>query len=414
MRKTKVTVAGIVFITFIIALFFQPWNNDSELVKISFTDTLSPAEPDLAFGIPSDSFEIHKGTIAPNQFLADILLQYHVSYPEIEKIVEAADTVFSVLKLRAGKQYAVFCNKDSIGKARYFVYQPNIAKYILFDLSDTPLVSIVKKEVVFKEETASGKINSSLYKTLQQQHITSLLALEMADIYAWTIDFYRLMKGDRFNVVYMQGYIDGKPAGSPHVVAAMFHHRSDDIYAFYFRQDSLPDGNDGDYFDEKGQSLRKAFLKSPLKFSRISSGFTYKRFHPVQKRWKAHLGTDYAAPKGTPIMSVGDGVVIESAYKHFNGNYVKIRHNSTYTTQYLHMSKRAIKVGQHVGQGDIIGYVGSTGLATGPHVCFRFWKNGQQVDHRKEKFPPSKPVRKENLTKFKQVMEDGMKKLNSI
>jgi len=147
MRKTKVTVAGIVFITFIIALFFQPWNNDSELVKISFTDTLSPAEPDLAFGIPSDSFEIHKGTIAPNQFLADILLQYHVSYPEIEKIVEAADTVFSILKLRAGKQYAVFCNKDSIGKARYFVYQPNIAKYILFDLSDTPLVSIVKKEV---------------------------------------------------------------------------------------------------------------------------------------------------------------------------------------------------------------------------------------------------------------------------
>jgi len=226
-----------------------------------------------------------------------------------------------------------------------------------------------------------------------------------------SIDFYRIQKGDRFRAIYTVKMVNGEAVGVDEIQAAIFDHMDAPYYAFLFAQ-----GSKVDYFDEDGNSLRKAFLQAPLKFSRMTSGYTTRRFHPVQKRWKAHLGTDYAAPTGTPIMAVGDGIVTEARYSKFNGNYVKIKHNSTYTTQYLHMSKigSGVKAGVRVRQGQTIGYVGSTGLATGPHVCFRFWKYGKQVDHRQEKIPPSEPIKDAYKEAFNDHLERWQKRLEEV
>jgi murein DD-endopeptidase MepM/ murein hydrolase activator NlpD len=235
--------------------------------------------------------------------------------------------------------------------------------------------------------------------------------LKLSEIYAWAVDFYRIQKGDMFKVIYEEKLVEDEVIGMGRVIAAYFQHYGDDYYAVYFEQ-----GNAADYFDENAKSLRRAFLKAPLKYSRISSRFSMKRFHPVQKRYKPHLGTDYAAPRGTPIMATGDGKVVKSGYTKGNGNYVKIRHNSVYSTQYLHMQKikSGIKRGVRVRQGEVIGYVGSTGLATGPHVCYRFWKNGSQVDALKIKVPPSLPVDKKYIEAYDSLKVKMVAELDSI
>jgi len=272
-------------------------------------------------------------------------------------------------------------------------------------------VTIEQKDVIETRREVAGVITSSLYQTLIDIDCSAGLAMEMSEIYAWSIDFYRIQKGDRFKVIFTEKWVEDTRVGIGAIEACFFEHHKENFYAFPFEQDQVID-----FFDENAKSLRKAFLKSPLKFGRISSSFTMRRYHPVQKRWKAHLGTDYAAPTGTPILAVGDGKVIEARYKKFNGNYVKIKHNGTYTTQYLHMSKFAsgVRSGKFVRQGDIIGYVGSTGLATGPHVCFRFWKNGKQVNHRTQKLPASIPVKKELLPQFTANMDTLKFQLDEI
>ncbi len=354
----------------------------------------------LEFGFNLDSFMVYQGQIGRNQFLADILLPHHLTYPEIQKVADSAREVFDVRKINEGKRYTLLCRRDSLEKAAYFIYQPDMVNYIVYELCDSMRVYKGLKSVETRERTFEGEINSSLYVTLDQGGAPTELALQLASLYAWTIDFYRIQKGDKVKIVYEENYVGDERAGLGNIIAANFEHSNRDFYAFRFAQDSIPD-----FFDEEGNSLRKAFLKMPLKYGRLTSGFTKRRFHPVQKRFKAHLGTDYAAPTGTPILAVGDGVVIESTFKQYNGHYVKIRHNSTYTTQYLHMSKRMVKAGEYVRQGETIGLVGSTGLATGPHVCFRFWKNGSQVDHRQEEFPPSEPIVPENMTRFQQHVD---------
>lgn len=357
-------------------------------------------EPAMEFGLPVDSFLVHQGEIARNQFLADILLPHRITYPEIERVVQNAADVFDVRRINAGKRYTILCSPDSTEKACYFIYQPDLVNYVVYELQDSMRVYRGAKPVETVEKTVEATINSSLYVALENEGVSPELALRLASLYAWTIDFYRIQKGDRIKVVYNELYVGEERAGLGDIVAANFEHSGREFRAFRFAQDSIPD-----YFDEEGNSLRKAFLKMPLKYGRLTSGYTKRRFHPVQKRFKAHLGTDYAAPTGTPILAVGDGVVIESTFKQYNGHYVKIRHNSTYTTQYLHMSKRLVKVGEYVQQGQTIGNVGSTGLATGPHVCFRFWKNGGQVDHRQEEFPPSEPIAEDNLERFHEHIE---------
>ncbi|MEM9024821.1 MAG: peptidoglycan DD-metalloendopeptidase family protein, partial [Bacteroidota bacterium] len=363
------------------------------------------------YGIRTDTFQVVKGEIRPNQFLSDILLSHHIPYPEIDYMVRQAKPVFDVRRMASGKRYTILCSDDSLNKAQAFIYELSSTDFVVFDWRDSLNIYRGEKEVEVREGMASGVIRSSLYETLIEAHASPALAMEMANIYAWSIDFYRIQKGDRFKVVYEMKYVDDEFVGVGAIKAAVFQHWDTEFYAFQFEQDSVPD-----YFDEKANSLRKAFLKAPLKYGRLTSGYTMRRFHPVQKRWKAHLGTDYSAPHGTPIMAVGDGKVTEARFGKYNGNYVKIRHNSTYTTQYLHMSRfaKGIRPGKMVRQGDIIGYVGSTGLSTGPHVCFRFWKNGKQVDHRREKLPPSLPVKAEHKERYEQHMQQLKQQLESI
>lgn len=363
------------------------------------------------FGIPLDSFTVVENTVQRNEFLASILQLYHIDNLTIARLAEKSKPIFDVRRIAAGNQYAVFCTKDSIQKAQYFVYQPNAIDYIVYDLRDSIRVYTGKREVTTRIQTASGVITSSLYEALDKGGADPALAMKLADIYAWTIDFYSIREGDFFKVIYEQRYVKDEPVEPGQVKAAIFSHNKDTFYAFYYEPDST---QPGDYYDEKGNSLRKAFLKAPLKFSRITSRYTLKRFHPVQKRWKAHLGTDYGAPTGTPIIATGNGVVTESRYTSNNGNYVKIRHNSTYSTQYLHMSRRAVKVGQTVRQGQVIGYVGSTGLATGPHVCYRFWKNGKQVDPYKQKFPAATPISPDAMEAFGAYAGEQKRQLEQI
>jgi len=392
-------------------LFFIIENREDQVqtgsIEPEVIDTIPPSAS--AFGIIIDSFEVVQSKIQKNEFLANILLPFNIEYVTIDALAKKSRDIFDVRKIAVGKDYTILVSKDTLRKAQYFIYQPNAIDYVVYDLRDTISIYKGQKEVATEIKTIGGEINSSLYMTLQEANVSPVLAVELSEIFAWSIDFYRIQKGDWFKAIYEEKSVDGEVIGIGKVLSVEFNHFENSFFAFYFDQ-----GGADDYFDEEANSLRKAFLKSPLKFSRLSSRYTMRRFHPVQKRWKSHLGTDYAAPSGTPIMSTGDGVVIESAYKRANGNYVKVKHNSVYTTQYLHMSKRNSKVGQRVKQGDIIGYVGSTGLATGPHVCYRFWKNGKQVDHLRQDFPSAEPIQKEYFEEFQTQMKAMQSQLDSV
>jgi murein DD-endopeptidase MepM/ murein hydrolase activator NlpD len=281
----------------------------------------------------------------------------------------------------------------------------------MYDLRDSVKVVTGKRQVTARLETASGIIDGSLYETFKKSGIDPALAMKMADLYAYTVDFYSIHDGDYFKILYEQRYIKDEPVETGAIQSAVFSHNGEKFYAFFYRSDTT---EVGDYYDEKGKSLRKSFLKAPLKFSHITSGYSLRRFHPVQKRWKTHLGTDYAAPEGTPIISTGDGVVVESEFSNNNGNYVKVKHDDTYTTQYLHMTKQAVRAGQSIRQGQVIGYVGSTGLATGPHVCYRFWKNGKQVNPLQQTFPPSVPLPDSVMTRFADYVIKQQEQLNTV
>jgi len=361
--------------------------------------------------IVGDSLLLFEDEIAPNQSLSEILLNFNVTYATIDQIAKKSKKVFDVRKFNPGKKYLVFYADDSVQKASYFIYELDAANYIVYGLTDSLPIFRGRKEVETRVRTASGVINSSLWQTTIDNGIDHNVPLKLSEIYAWAVDFYRIQKGDMFKVIYEEKLVEDEVIGMGRVIAAYFQHYGDDYYAVYFEQ-----GNAADYFDENAKSLRRAFLKAPLKYSRISSRFSMKRFHPVQKRYKPHLGTDYAAPRGTPIMATGDGKVVKSGYTKGNGNYVKIRHNSVYSTQYLHMQKikSGIKRGVRVRQGEVIGYVGSTGLATGPHVCYRFWKNGSQVDALKIKVPPSLPVDKKYIEAYDSLKVKMVAELDSI
>lgn len=410
MKLIFVNTASLLFILFAFITGCKTSESSEQLAEIVEDGSdLEAEEFAERYGIREDLFKIYEGRIQKNQFLADILLGYGVPYQMISALAEVAADIHDVRKLREGDSYAVFCTKDSLETACYFVVETTPETYVVYQLNDTISAYIGKKPVEVKIREVGGIINASLSQTIAENDLSPVLANKLSDIYAWTIDFYRIQRGDYFKAIFEEIYVEGERIGIGNILAAEFVHRDRPFYSYRFMQDSV-----ANYFDEEGESLRKAFLQAPLQFSRISSRYTKKRFHPVQKRWKAHLGTDYAAPTGTPILATGDGTVIESAYGKYNGNYVKIRHNATYTTQYLHMSKRKAKKGDFVKQGDVIGYVGSTGLATGPHVCYRFWKNGHQVDPYGEELPPSEPVKPEYLPEYNALKDSLMPILKRI
>lgn len=351
------------------------------------------------FDLYSDSvaWTTEYGEVRSGQSLSHILSPFGVSSATLHHIATEHREVFDVRRMRQGKDWWLFRTaEDSV--PRQFAYGINDREYVVFELTGEKSVRRGRYPSETRRSYVQGEVMGSLYQSLEDAGHTTTLAYAMSNVYAWTIDFSRIQPGDQFRIIYERDWVNEKPAGLPRIVASEFMHRGRNFPAFAFDQ-----GEGLDYFDETGASLRKAFLKAPVSFSRISSRFNKRRFHPVLKKVKAHLGTDYAAPRGTEIVAVGDGVVTKASYTRGNGKYVKIRHNGTYTTQYLHMSRRNVKEGQAVRQGDVIGYVGSTGLATGPHVCFRFWKNGQQVDHLKEDFPPSTPIKAEAKAPFQEA-----------
>lgn len=384
---------------------------------VAAADSAPPAPPEPVadeYGLIADSLDVVDGTIERNATLADLFAEHGLPYSEVLRVVDAAGSSFDVRGIRAGKQYRLYRAQDSTQALRYLVYERNPIDFVVFDMADSARVYHDQREVEIVQRTVAGKIDGSLFETVQETGAPMSLAMELANVYAWQIDFYRIQKGDNFSVIFEEKQVDGETVGVGRVLAARFTHHEryanapHDFYAFYFDE-----GKHAGHYDEDGGSLRKALLKAPLKYSRISSRYTKNRFHPILKRNRAHLGTDYAAPQGTPVYSVGEGVVTRAGYSRGNGNYVKVRHNETYSTQYLHFNRIAegIEPGVHVKQGEVIGYVGQTGLATGPHLCYRFWKNGKQVDPYKQKIPPAHPVADSLREPFEQVVDRYLERL---
>lgn len=411
MRKRLFGILSIVVLG-IGALFFNRYRPVQ--TDISFDSVSVVAEvktPKVLYGMVVDDYLVIEDKIKRNQFLGDILQAYNVPARMIHQVSQLSRTVFDVRKIAPDKKYTLICHTDSLKSAKIFVYEPNPIEYVVFNFEDSLRVKVIKREIITVEKTVSGIIQSNLSETIEEAGISHELTNKFVDIFGWQVDFQRLQKGDKFKLIYEEDQVEGVSVGIKKISGIYFEHYGDDLYAFPFDQ-----GDGVDYFDEEGKSMRKALLKYPIEFTRISSRYTMNRFHPVQKRWKAHLGTDFAAPVGTPIRSVGDGYVEEAQYKSNNGNYVKIKHNGTYTTQYLHMSRIAagVRAGMHVRQGETIGYVGSTGLATGPHLCYRFWKNGVQVDALQVDLPPSMPVKADFKEAFDTVKIQLMERLKQI
>jgi len=381
----------------------------TEEITVHEPEELLPVEDKMLFGINVNELDIIEGVVEKNQTLSTILGPFNVPYQIIDEIAKKSKEIFDVKHIAFNRKYTVLTPKDS-SKAQFFIYEPNQVEYVVFKLDDVDVYKEAKP-VEIKKREVGGTITSSLYVNMVQQGIGPDLIDQFADLYGWTVDFQRLQEGDKFKVVFNEKWVDGNVVGVEGIETAYFEHLGQPYHAIPFEQNG-----EVNFFDQEGNSLKKAFLREPLKFTRISSRYNLNRFHPVQKRYKAHLGTDYAAPRGTEIRSVGDGTVVEAGYSGGNGNYVKIKHNGTYSTQYLHMSKigKGMSKGARVRQGQVIGYVGSTGLATGPHLCFRFWKHGKQVDWLKEKIPPSEPIASENRMAFDRVKMEKLDQLANI
>ncbi len=354
-------------------------------------------KPEIRFGYKIDDYKIIQDTIKSGESFGVILDRHHVGYPKINQIASSIKDIFDVRRVRAGKPYTILASKDSTEKGQIFIYKHDKINATIVDFKDS-LISATryKKPIKIIEKEINGIINSNLSVTMDSLGLKPNLTYTIADIYAWTLDFYKLQKGDSFKLIYEEKFIDDTIfAGYGKVKSAVFKHKDKDLYAFRFIADSIK--GIPEFYDEKGKMLRSQFLKAPIKFQyRISSRYNLRRrIAYYGNRIKPHRGTDFAARIGTPIIATANGTVTESTRRGGNGKFVKIKHNSIYSTQYLHMQKQKVKKGQFVKQGDIIGWVGMTGNTGGPHVCYRFWKNGREVDPFKQKLPSAKPMKKE-------------------
>jgi murein DD-endopeptidase MepM/ murein hydrolase activator NlpD len=358
------------------------------------TDTVNPV---FMYGIRSDSFDLIHGKIKRNGLLSEILLQHGVTMQEIDQAVRNFKSVFDVRSIRAGNKYVLFCERDSNARARYLVYEHDPTTCYVFSFNDSIYITSFKKEIKSKIRYSSGTIETSLWEAMMADSLHPQLAGKLSEIFAWTVDFFGLQKGDRFKVIYEELFVDDKSLGTIRIFGASFNWLGTEIIAVPFIQDGKES-----YYDIEGNSLRKAFLKAPLQFSRISSRYSSSRLHPILRIRRPHYGVDYAAPVGTPVLSIGDGRITSARRENGSGLMVRIQHNSVYSTAYLHLSNfgKGISTGVSVSQGDIIGYVGSSGLSTGPHLDFRFYKNGSPVDPLKVEAPPVEPVSAENQSRF--------------
>ncbi|MFH2094162.1 MAG: peptidoglycan DD-metalloendopeptidase family protein [Bacteroidota bacterium] len=398
------------FFTAVVLTLCSCNRNDTGSSNIQEADSSAEVYVKMMYDLAIDSFYIDHGIVEAGQNLSEILLPYGISYNEIEKIVSLSDSVFDLRKIRAGNSYAAFYPVDSSGSIKYFVYEHNSIDYLVFDFTDSVNVYTKVKKLEAIRKQASGEIESSLWNAMAGNDLDPMLSIELSEIYAWSIDFFGLQKGDKFKVIYDEQYVDSDYVGLGKIYAACFYHLDSEFYAIPFFQDSTES-----FFDVNGNSLRKAFLKAPLRFSRISSRFSGNRFHPVLKIYRPHHGVDYAAPAGTPVHAIGDGVVSQMGYNGGAGNMVSIKHNSVYSTSYLHLSGYGnIHTGEFVKQGDVIGYVGNSGLSTGPHLDFRFYKNGQAINPLQVESPPVDPVKPENIYAFEKIKNATLFELDKI
>jgi murein DD-endopeptidase MepM/ murein hydrolase activator NlpD len=404
--------AALAFIKFIPLFNHTPAANVvSDSTSIDSSKVKIVEESIFKFGIKVNGLEVNESTVKRNQRFNDLLVGSFVDSKVLSQLALLPKDVFNFKKITSSKKYTLITQQDSLKTAVALIYEHDPVEYVIFHLKDSLTVESKKREITTEEKTVTGVITSSLYETIEAMNISRELTNKFVDVFGWKVDFQHLQRGDRFKVIYEENSVEGQPYSIGKILGGYLEHVGHGYYAFPFDQ-----GDGVDFFDEGGNSLRKALLKYPIEFTRISSGYSFSRFHPITKVYGAHLGTDFAAATGTPIRSAGDGEVLQASFTKNNGLYVVVRHNGTYTTGYLHMSRIALGVhsGAHVKQGQTIGYVGTTGLSTGPHLCYRFWKNGVQVDALRIELPPSKPLDKKNWKQYDEVMALTTLRLDAV
>lgn len=416
MNIRRISIISIILLSVILISFIKPSSNKIDTKNIYSNDIFSTeideniifSDIQKEFGITLDSFYVVQDRIKRNQNLALILSETGLDDSIVNRATLNSASVFNIRNIKSGNLFYLYYSKDNDSTLKYFVYKHSPTEYLKIDLNKNPQACKGEKQIITSLKTSTGTISTSLWNTMVENNINPVMSIRLSEIYAWTVDFFGLDRGDHFKVIYEEQFVDSIPIGIGRIMAAEFTHKGEKLFAFEYEQDGVLS-----YYDENGKSLRREFLKAPLRFSHISSKFSKSRMHPILKIRRPHSGVDYSAPTGTPIYTIGDGTVIGKGYSTSAGNYIKIRHNSVYTSGYNHLSKypKGIRVGQRVNQGEIIGYVGSTGYATGPHLDFRVWMNGQAIDPLKIKAPPVEPIKQENLSSFQSSINDIKQKL---
>lgn len=394
-------------------LLFTTNNNENAVeAEIVAADSIEAPEPVMKYGLPIESFSVKHDTLRPRQTLAEVMFSFGFTSQDVHKMTQCPDTVFDARRMRPGQACTLLCDMDSASTPHYFVYEESPKSYVVFDITNNFAATRGYNPCEWRESEVAGSVNSSLWFAMEECNVSPQLAVLMSQIFGWSIDFFGIQKGDSFRLIYAQEFVEEKALNNYKILAASFCASDSTVYAIPFTQD-----DEELFYNNNGQSLEGAFLKAPLDFYRISSKFSNSRFHPVLKRYRAHHGVDYAAPTGTPVYAIGSGKVIAKGYQaNGGGNYVKIRHNSTYTTTYMHLSRfaKGLKVGDNVKQKQVIGYVGSTGISTGPHLDFRVHENGKPINPLTIKSQPKKPISEANRAAFQVVCDSLVNRLMNI
>lgn len=408
---TAAVSAAVIAVLTVVAVFIIPAEETIEENIVSETEEPEIQEPVATrYGMPEDDFIFTYDTIRHKETLANVMYRLGFTSNDIYCLTQCPDSIFNEKKIKPGQACALLSSKDST--RRYFVYETSPKSYVTFDIADGFRATRCEKPTSWRESEVAGRVNSSLWVAMEENGTSPQLAVLMSHIFGWSIDFFGIQKGDEFRLLYSQEYVEETPLNNYRIDAASFCASGNTVYAIPFTQ-----GEEELFYNIDGNSLEGAFLKAPLDFYRISSKFTNSRYHPVLKRYRAHHGVDYAAPKGTPVYAIGSGKVIKKGYQaNGGGNYVKIRHNGTYTTSYMHLSKfaKGLKEGDYVKQKQVIGYVGSTGLSTGPHLDFRVYENGKPINPLTIKSQPKMPISEENREAFNAVKDSLASRLAGI
>lgn len=378
--------------------------------NIATLGSFDVVKPTIKYGFALDTFHTETFEVTQGETLGSILSKYTTDKKTAYNLIEACKKSFNPRFIRPGMEMTLLANQDS-KDPMYLIFTPDVYRYVVFDLNDANNLNIINRPVETSVEVVAGVMEGSLWQTIKKYNMDTELASQMEDAMECAFDLSRAGKGDVIKLVYERNTIEGEDVKAGKLLSAYYKGKLGEKYVFYF-----DNGTHKGYFDQDGRPMKKSYLQAPLKYARISSGFSMARLHPVLNKVVPHFGTDYAAPHGTPIHSVSDGIVEAKGYNSGNGYYIKIKHDKTYSTQYLHMSRfaKGLNNGSRVSQGQVIGYVGSTGLATGPHVCFRFWKNGKQVNPRNLKLPAPNPIPGASLAEFKQLRNAMMLKLAAV